>query len=112
MAKVAAAAFGSWMMSRMPCRVAWTTPPTTCGWLLMASSEARIAWAMLSKIWFCGIRLISTPASSALTTQSGTPAMAWALLAENSCHTPDGPAAWMSTSVLLRPALRSEASRA
>ena len=59
-----------------------------------------------------GISWYLSPASSALTTQSGTPAIASALLAENSCQTPDGPAAWMSTSSLFRPALRSEASRA
>ncbi|MNI95959.1 hypothetical protein D3C73_1543250 [compost metagenome] len=67
---------------------------------------------MLSNTCSRGISAYLSPASSALTTQSGTPAMAWALLAENSCHTPEGPAAWISTSSLLRPALRSEASRA
>ncbi|MNH40510.1 hypothetical protein D3C79_1018400 [compost metagenome] len=79
---------------------------------MMASSEARIDCAMLSKICDCGISLIFNPASSALTTQSGTPAIASALLAENNCQTPAGPAAWIFTSFLLRPALRREASRA
>lgn len=93
-------------------RVALTTPPTTSGCFSMASSEARIAWAMLSNTSLPGSNFTCRPASSALTTQSGTPAMACERPAENSCQTPDGPAAWMSTSDLPRPALRIDASRA
>ncbi|MNT62992.1 hypothetical protein D3C72_2007630 [compost metagenome] len=100
------------MMSRMPMRVALTTPPTTSGCFSMASSEARMAWAMLSNTSLLGSSLTCRPASSALTTQSGTPAMAWDLPAENSCQTPDGPAAWTSTSDLFSPALRMDASSA
>ncbi|MOA23970.1 hypothetical protein D3C78_1446240 [compost metagenome] len=100
------------MMSRMPIRVALTTPFTTSGCFSMASSEARMAWAMLAKTSFCGSSLTDCPASSAFTTQSGTAAIAWDLPAENNCQTPEGPAACTSMSFLFRPALRIEASSA
>ncbi|MNY52679.1 hypothetical protein D3C86_1883700 [compost metagenome] len=50
------------------------------------------------------VSMMSTlaPASVALTIQSGTPASACDLPAANTCHTPDGPAAWIAASLLPR----------
>ena len=73
----------------------------------MVSSETKIAWAMLLKYTSEGMIETLAPASMAITVQSGVDAMATDFLLTKSCHTPAGPAAWMSKSFLVKPDLES-----
>ena len=100
------------MMSRMPFKVARTSFWMSSGFLAIVSSLAKMAWAMLLKYTSAGKMSTLAPAAMAVAVQSGTAAMATAFLAVNCCHTPAGPADWMSKSFLVKPDLLNMPSNA